>query len=121
MTLAKITRKDEALIAALLSNPTVRAAAQAVGRSETQVYSRLRDPTFKARYDEARRELLERSVTELQAHLSEAVGVFVSVMRDRQAPQQTRLNAAEAVMRNCLKLTEQVDVIERLERLEGKA
>ena len=118
--MAKITRKDEALIAALLSNPTVRAAAKAVGRSETQVYARLRDPDFKSRYDSARHELLERSVTELQTHLSEAVGVFVSVMRDRQAPQQTRLNAAEAVMRNCMKLTEQVDIIERLERLEGK-
>ena len=66
MTLAKITRKDEALIAALLSNPTVRAAAKAVGRSETQVYARLRDPDFKSRYDSARHELLEQSTAALQ-------------------------------------------------------
>ena len=118
--MTKLNKKDEQLIAALLTHPTIRAAAQSVGCSETRIYTRLRDPTFKARYDEARHDLLERSVTELQAHLSEAVGVFVSVMRDREAPHQTRLNAAEAVMRNCMKLTEQVDIIERLERLEGK-
>ena len=115
----KITRKDEALIAALLSNPTVRAAAKAVGRSETQVYARLRDPDFKSRYDSARHELLERSTAALQGHLSEAVETMAAIMRDREAPQQTRLNAAEAIMRNSLKLTEQTDIIERLDRLEN--
>ena len=116
-----LSRKDEALIAALLSNSTVRAAAKAVNRSETQVYARLRDPAFKARYDEARHELLQQSTAALQGRLSAAVEVMTEIMHDTEAPQQTRLNAAEAVMRNCLKLTEQVDVIERLERLEGKA
>ena len=117
--MAKITRKDEVLIAALLSNPTVRAAAKAVGRSETQVYARLRDPDFKAQYNAARHELLEQSTATLQGHLSEAVETMTAIMRDTEAPHQTRLNAAEAIMRNSLKLTEQTDIIERLDRLEN--
>ena len=40
-------RKDELIIAALIGNPTVRAAAAACGVSETQIYARLRNATFK--------------------------------------------------------------------------
>lgn len=113
-----LSRKDDTLIAALLSNATVRAAAQAVGRSETQVYARLRDPLFKARYDEVRHGLLEQSTAALQGRLSAAVETMTEIMQDTDAPHQTRLNAAEAIVRNSLKLTEQTDIIERLDRLE---
>ena len=40
-------RKDELILAALLINPTVRAASQACGVSESQIYARLRNDAFK--------------------------------------------------------------------------
>ena len=42
-------------------------------------------------------------------------------MTDTEASQQTRVNAAEAVIRNNLKMTEQTDILTRLDELERLA
>lgn len=111
-------RKDELIIAALLSNPTVRAASTACGVSETQIYARLRNATFKAKYDAARRELLEQSTAYIQGIVSEAIQKMRDVMNDPDASQQVQLNAAEAITRNSLKLTEQADILAQLAELK---
>ena len=111
-------RKDELILAALLINPTVRAASQACGVSESQIYARLRNDAFKKKYDQARKELLEQNTAALQGHLGVAIDTLAEIVQDGKASQQTRLNAAEAIIRNCLKLTEQTDIIARLDALE---
>ena len=73
-TKASAERKDEIIIAALISNPTVAAAA--CGVSETQIYARLRNAAFKEKYDAARRELLEQSTAYIQGIVSEAIQNF---------------------------------------------
>lgn len=112
-----IKAKDEKIIAALIANPTIRAAA-ACAISETQIYARLRIPEFKLRYDEARRELLERNTAALQARLGAAIETMGEICTDAETAPQTRLNAADAIIRNSLKLTEQFDILRRLDELE---
>lgn len=111
-------RKDERIISALISSPTVRAAAAACEVSETQIYARLRNADFKARYDKARRDLLAQSTAYIQGIVSEAVQKMRDVMNDPNASQQVQLNAAEAITRNSLKLTEQNDILTQLEELK---
>lgn len=111
-------RKDEIIIAALIGNPTVRAASKACGISETQIYARLRTPAFKKRYDDARREVLEQSTAYIQGIVSEAIQKMRSVMNDPDASQQVQLNAAEAITRNSLKLTEQADILAQIAELK---
>lgn len=111
-------RKDELIIAALISNPTVRAAATACGVSETQIYARLRQPAFKAKYDNARRDLLAQSTAYIQGMVSDAVRKMYDVMNDPNASQQVQLNAAEAITRNSLKLTEQADILAQIAELQ---
>lgn len=113
-------RKDELILAALLSNPTVREAASICGMSETQIYARLRNKSFKEKYDEARKELLEQNTAALQSHISAAIDTMGEIVSDPEASQQVRLNAAEAIIRNSLKLTEQTDIITRLDALERR-
>ena len=110
--------KDEKIIAALIANPTIRAASSACGVSETQIYARLRDLEFRTRYDEARRELLERNTAALQGHLAGAIETMGQICSDAGVNPQTRLSAADAIIRNSLKLTEQNDVLVRLKELE---
>jgi vacuolar-type H+-ATPase subunit E/Vma4 len=112
------SRKDELIIAALIGNPTVRAAATACGVSESQVYARLRKPAFKAKYDEARRELLQQSTAYIQGIVSEAVQKMRDVMNDPDVSAQVQLNAAEAITRNSLKLTEQNDILTQIAELK---
>ena len=111
-------RKDEIIMAALISNQTVRAASKACGVSETQIYARLRTPAFKEKYDAARRELLEQSAAYVQGLVSDAIKKMYEVMNDRDASQQVQLNAAEAITRNSLKLTEQADILAQLAELK---
>jgi len=111
-------RKDELIIAALISNSSLRAASVACGVSETQIRKRLRDVEFKERYSQERRELLRQNTTALQGHVSKAISVIAAVMNSKTANEQTKLNAAEAIIRNSLKLTEQTEILERLDKLE---
>ena len=111
-------RNDETLIAALISNPTIKAAATACGVSERYIYGRLHDPAFKEKYDAARREVLEQSTAFIQGIVSEAITKMRDVMNDPDASQQTQLNAAESILRNSLKLTEQNDILTQLAELK---
>lgn len=109
--------KDDLVIAALLSNPTVKAASAACGVCETQIYARLRKPAFKERYDAARREVLQQSAAYIQGMVSEAITKMRSVMNDPDASPQVQLNAANAIASNSLKLTEQADILAQLAEL----
>ncbi len=110
--------KDEKILAALISSPTIRAASEVCGVSETQIYARLRNPEFKERYRDARKELLEGATRALQCRLSDAVAVMDEICRNEKIAPQTRLNAADAIIRNSLRLTEQEDILEKLRELE---
>lgn len=111
-------KKDEIIIAALLTHPTVRAASQTCKVSEARIYARLRNPEFAEQYNTARRELLERNTAALQVYLSGAIETMASICNDLEVAPQTRLNAAESIIRNSLKLTEQADILRRLDELE---
>ena len=109
---------DERIIAALLEGCTNAAAAQAVGLSLTQLYARMRAAGFKEKLREARAQFLDSAVTALQSKMSAAVGVTAEIMTDCEAPAQVRLNAAEMIMRNSLRLSERLDISGRLDALE---
>ena len=113
-------RKAELILSALLANNTVRAASQACGVSESQIYARLRNEAFKKKYDQARKDLLEQNTAALQVHLGVAIETLAEIVQDEKASQQTRLNAAEAIIRNSLTLTKQTDIIARLDALERR-
>ena len=109
---------DEKIIAALMANATNADAAKSAGLSLTQLYNRMRNPDFKTKLAEARARLLDGATAALQARMGEAVDTMTVVMHDPDAPAQTRLNAAEAILRNSLKLSERSDILDRLDVLE---
>lgn len=111
-------RRDGIILTALLTHGTIRQAAAACGISESVIYSRLRDENFRSEYDRQRRQLVSGATAALQSRLLEAVDVMGQVMADEKNGAQTRLNACEAILRNSLKMTEQTDILERLDRLE---
>lgn len=110
--------KNEIILSALLSNPSIRAASAACGVSERVIYDRLNDPEFRSVYDKARRDLLQQSAAAVQYHMNTAIETLAEIVADDSASAQTRLNAAESIIRNTLKLTERADILERLEALE---
>ena len=88
--------------------------------SRTTIYRRLKDPAFAERYYRARDEMLIVHAANLQGLLEMSVLTFGQAMADKNAPQQTRVSAADSVIRNCLKLRESVDFEKRQKAIEEK-
>ena len=76
------------------------------------------DPAFIEKLDAAKRDLLEQSTVYIQGIVSEAITKMRDIMNDPDAPQQTQLNAAECLLRNCYKLTETSTVLEDIAELK---
>ena len=111
---------DEQIIASILSATTNKAAAEKCGLSETQFYKRIRADSFKRKLDRVKGELLVNVTTAMQNGMCEAAQTMLEIMRDARNAPQIRLNAADSVLRNSMKLTEQNDILRRLDALEGK-
>lgn len=109
---------DDRIITALLTKPTIKAAAVECGISESKVYSRLRDPDFKKRFDDARMQVLDDATRALQGRVIGAVATMWEVCKDKGNSAQTRLNAADAIIRNSIRMTEQQDVLNKIAELE---
>jgi hypothetical protein len=75
----KLTRKQEALIAALLTEPTHAAAAAKAEVSEATLHRWLRLPDFRAAWRAARREVVEGAIGRMQGATGQAVDTLVAV------------------------------------------
>jgi hypothetical protein len=93
----KLTGKQEALIAALLTEPTHAAAAARAGVSEATLHRWLRLPEFRDAYRRARRDLVEGAVGRLQAAAGQAVDTLLAVAKEG-ARDGDRVRAAVALL-----------------------
>lgn len=98
-------QNDEKMIAALITNPTIRAAAKAAGVSESTLYKRLSDDEFVHHVHEQRHYLLLEAANNVQRRLAEAVDTIADIMHDEEAPPQIRLSAAESIIKNSFEIS----------------
>src|SRR4051794_7588577 len=69
----KRERLEDRALAALLSEPTIARAATRVGVSESTLLRWLAEPSFRSRYRDARRQVVELAVAGLQQATGDAV------------------------------------------------
>jgi ribosomal protein S15P/S13E len=113
-----LTAKQEKAVVALLSEPTIKSAAQLVKVSEITLIRWLREDTFKDAYQEARREATKQAIARLQQASSEAVDTLRDVMNTRSAQPGARVSAAKTVLELSIKAVELEDLAQRIEELE---
>ncbi len=112
----KLSRKQEQAIAALLSAPTIKDAGVACGVSEVSLWRWLQLPEFAAAYRAARRQVVERAISELQSACGEAVDTLKRNLTCEQPSVEIR--AAQVILEQAIKGVELIDLQERIERLE---
>jgi phage terminase small subunit len=115
----KLSRKREQAIAALLSEATVASAAERAGISEVTLWRWLKQPEFKAAYREARRQVVEKAVAQLQQSSWAASTTLLKLLASNS--DSVRLRAAEAILSHANKGLELIDFEERIAALEEKA
>lgn len=120
----RLSRKQEQAIAALLTQPTLQAAAASVGVNPMTLTRWHRLPVFKDAYRAARREAVSQAIAAVQRATNDAVQTLRDVMTDRECPPASRIAAARAVLDTAFKGVDIEDLAARLEALEeayGKA
>ena len=116
---SKREKTKETLINGLLCNTSVSATARATGISETTIYRYLNDPAFVDAYEERRREMMRDSCHALQANMGGAIEELVKIIKAPETSPQIRLNAIDMLLRHSYRMTEQMDILSRLEQLEA--
>ena len=109
---------EDAALAALLTQPTVEAAAGQAEISPATLYRWLADPIFKARYRAARRQVVEHAVSGLQQAAGKAVTALVAIAEDAAAPAAARVSAARAILDQTFRGLETFDLADEIAALK---
>jgi len=115
-----ISRKQDTAIGALLSRPTISAAAESVGIGESTLRRWLKDRDFLAAYRAARREAVSQAVGHLQGACSVAVVALTDISQDVNSPASARVSAAKSILELALKGVELEDLAVPVEELESQ-
>lgn len=113
----KRSRKQEAAILALLSQPSLAHAAQAAGIGERTLRRWLKDPAFQMALQEAKQALVSQALARLQAGLNEAVSVLRVAMLRADVPWPSRIQAARIWLEAAVYGTELEDMAGKVQEL----
>jgi hypothetical protein len=119
-TLGELSVRQRRAVAALLSEPTVAAAAKVAGVSRKTLYRYLAAPTFRAALAERQGDVLRMSAARLAGMLSQALDV-VGLDLGAGVAGDMRLRAAGLVLRHVASLLEYASLEERVRSLEERA
>ena len=114
----KLSRKQEALISALLTTPTLADAAHTAGIGEVTAWRWLKDATVQAAYREARRAVVQHAITQVQQATGEAVATLRAVMHAPEATASAKVSAAKTILDTAVKAVELEDLEARIAALE---
>lgn len=99
---------NEAIIAALLQNGTIKEAAAAAGTTPRTIYDRMRDRDFRAAYSDAKTDLMRRAVISINEKLAAAIETVSDIMSDENANPAIRLQAAQTIINNAGKFADRL-------------
>lgn len=115
---SKLGRKQEAAIAALLTQRNVDEAARAAGIGTRTLLRWLKIPDFQTAYREARREAFGQAIARLQQGTGAAATTLLKVMVDPATPASTKVRAADSIFSHATKAIELEDIEARVSELE---
>jgi hypothetical protein len=113
----KDTNREKAL-AGLLGTSSITEAAKKSGLSERTIYRYLSDESFMKDFRRARRDLVETSIGQIQAATGEAVETLKKNLTCENPAVEVR--AAQIILDTATKGVELLDILERVEILEGE-
>lgn len=113
-----MTPRQMKALAALVSEPTQKAAAEKAGISESTLRNYLADPAFQKAYKKEFSDLVTSATRQAQKALSPALRVLQEILEDEEQPASARISACRSIAEYGLRLTEITDVMGILEGVE---
>lgn len=115
----KRLRREADAIAALLSEPTIAAAARKAGVGESTLLRWMATASFRAEYRAARRQVVEQAVARLQQATSDAVDCLQRNLTC--GIPAVEVGAARTVLDQAIRAVELIDLADRVDALEQAA
>lgn len=97
---------NEELCSALMAHGTIKATAAFLNVSEKTVYKQMDDMEFRQIYEHAQADIYNNAVRSCQNRLEEAVDCISDIMNDKSVNAQTRLLAAQTILKTSVQLFE---------------
>lgn len=114
----EITLQQEKAIAALLTEPMIKKAAETAGVGLRTLTRWLTQPEFKRAYREARKVAFMQAIALTQRYTPLAVHTLAKVMNEPNAPYAAKVSAAAAILKFGRESIELDDLAHRVEVLE---
>ena len=114
----KRSRKEEAAISALLTEPGIAAAAKKAGVSQSTLRRWLQDRDFSERCRLARRQVLEEATVMSLSAAMDAGKALRAIVSSEDSPPSTRVSAARTIFDMAYRALEVDELSERLHSIE---
>jgi hypothetical protein len=112
--------KEEALLLALAFGATVEGAARKAGVGERTAYRRLAEPAFQARLEQARRDMVLRTMGLLTGAGIGSVKTLVDLQQDAAAPAGVKRGAARDILELGVRYRDSAETERRLSAIEDR-
>lgn len=109
---------DESLIANLVKYGSHKRTADELGISMNTITNRLKNESFRQRYEMIKAEILQESVNCMKSQLTNAVITLSEVMNDKSNPATVRISAADSLLRHAVRYIETAEIERRIHQLE---
>ncbi len=116
--LEKLNHHQQCSIFALLSEPSIAAAAKKAGVGERTLHRWMRQEEFGLAYRNARREAFAQAIGLTQRSAAAAVATLLRIMHDPKATWASRVAASNSILKFARESIELDDLAERIVRLE---
>lgn len=114
----KLTETQHKFLLAYVTETTLTAAVQKADIAFNTAYKMMEDEIFKQAYKEFRAHTLRQLSSNLEAHSIEAVVTLTDIMQDTSQTGSSRVAAARTILQINMKITEQEDILNRIEEIE---
>src|SRR5215218_4962331 len=115
---ADLSLSQQQVIHALLTHPTLKAAAEAAGVDPRTVRRHMHDPTFARAFREARLVAMQETITALQQRGLKAVETFDAAMSEDTPDINARVRGARSTLDYLVKLFELETKVREIEDIE---
>lgn len=102
--LGSLSAKQQTFVLAMLTSPSIVAAAKETGVAEKTAHQWLKLPHVKEALDDARREVFESSLAELKLAVRLAVKTLTKHLKDDDTPAAAQIRAAQIVIEQAVEL-----------------
>lgn len=113
-----LSRRHEAVIVALLANPTIKGAAAAAGVNESTVWRLMQREDFQTRFKEAQGKVFDGALCSLQGATTAAVDCLIRNLSC--GTPSAEVQAAKTILDFTMKARELLDLGERVKELERR-